>query len=45
MDATLAKYKDIFDKKTFCYVATVGKDGTPQPSPVRCAKALCGRKT
>ena len=34
MDATLAKYKDIFDKKTFCYVATVGKDGTPQVTPV-----------
>jgi PPOX class probable F420-dependent enzyme len=36
MDATLAKYRDIFDKKTFCYVATVGKDGTPQVTPVWC---------
>ena len=36
MDATLAKYKDIFDKKAFCYVATVGKDGTPQVTPVWC---------
>ena len=36
MDATLAKYRDIFDKKTFCYVATVGKDGMPQVTPVWC---------
>ena len=36
MDATLQKYRDIFDKKTFCYVATVGKDGTPQVTPVWC---------
>jgi PPOX class probable F420-dependent enzyme len=36
MDATLAKYRDIFDKKTFCYVATVGKDGVPQLTPVWC---------
>ena len=36
MDATLAKYRDIFDKKTFCYVATVGKDGVPQVTPVWC---------
>jgi PPOX class probable F420-dependent enzyme len=36
MDATLAKYRDIFDKKAFCYVATVGKDGTPQVTPVWC---------
>ena len=34
MDATLAKYRDIFEKKTFCYVATVGKDGTTQVTPV-----------
>ena len=36
MDATLSKYRDIFDKKTFCYVATVGSDGTPQVTPVWC---------
>ena len=36
MDATLAKYKDIFDKKTFCYVATVGAAGDPQVTPVWC---------
>ena len=36
MDATLEKYRDIFDKKTFCHVATVGADGTPQVTPVWC---------
>jgi PPOX class probable F420-dependent enzyme len=36
MDENLSKYRDIFDKKTFCYVATVGKDGTPQVTPVWC---------
>ena len=36
MDATLEKYRDIFDKKSFCYVATVGKDGSPQVTPVWC---------
>jgi PPOX class probable F420-dependent enzyme len=36
MDATLEKYRDIFDKKSFCYVATVGTDGTPQVTPVWC---------
>ena len=36
MDATLSKYRDIFDKKTYCYVTTVGKDGTPQVTPVWC---------
>ena len=36
MDPNLSKYRDIFDKKTFCYVATVGKDGTPQVTPVWC---------
>jgi PPOX class probable F420-dependent enzyme len=35
MDATLAKYRDIFDKKTFAYVATSGTDG-PQVTPVWC---------
>jgi PPOX class probable F420-dependent enzyme len=36
MDENLSKYRDIFDKKTFCYVATVGKDGMPQVTPVWC---------
>jgi PPOX class probable F420-dependent enzyme len=36
MDATLAKYRDIFDKKTFAYIGTVGTDGTPQVTPVWC---------
>jgi PPOX class probable F420-dependent enzyme len=36
MDENLSKYRDIFDKKTFCHVATVGKDGTPQVTPVWC---------
>ncbi|HEV8142799.1 MAG TPA: PPOX class F420-dependent oxidoreductase [Methylomirabilota bacterium] len=36
MDANLSKYRDIFDKKTFCYVATIGKDGAPQVTPVWC---------
>lgn len=36
MDENLSKYRDIFDKKTFCYVATVGKEGTPQITPVWC---------
>ncbi len=34
MDATLAKYRDIFDKKTFVYVATLGSGGAPQVTPV-----------
>ena len=36
MDENLSKYRDIFDKTTFCHVATVGKDGTPQETPVWC---------
>jgi PPOX class probable F420-dependent enzyme len=36
MDATLEKYRDIFDKKTFCYVATIGPHGRPQVTPVWC---------
>ena len=36
MDATPAKYRDIFEKKTFCYVATVGGSGAPQVTPVWC---------
>lgn len=33
-DATLAKYRDILDKKAFAHLATVGRDGTPQITPV-----------
>ena len=36
MDATLEKYRDIFDKKAFAYVSTVGADGSPQVTPVWC---------
>ena len=36
MDATLAKYRDIFDKKTFAYIGTVGAGGAPQVTPVWC---------
>lgn len=34
MAATLDKYRDLFDKKTFAHVATVGGDGRPQVTPV-----------
>ena len=34
MDATLSKYRDIFDKKAFAYIGTVGADGAPQVTPV-----------
>ncbi len=30
----LAKYRDILDKKAFAHLATVGRDGTPQVTPV-----------
>jgi PPOX class probable F420-dependent enzyme len=30
----LAKYRDLFDKKAFAVVATVGADGRPQVTPV-----------
>jgi PPOX class probable F420-dependent enzyme len=36
MDVTLAKYRDIFDKKTFAYIGTVGASGSPQVTPVWC---------
>jgi PPOX class probable F420-dependent enzyme len=32
--ADLAKYRDLFDKKAFAVVATVGADGHPQVTPV-----------
>jgi len=36
MAATLGNYRDIFDKKAFCHLATVGTDGRPQVTPVWC---------
>lgn len=33
-EATLAKYRDILDKKAFAHLATVGRDGYPQVTPV-----------
>lgn len=33
-DGTLAKYRDILDKKAFGHLATVGRDGRPQVTPV-----------
>lgn len=33
-EVTLAKYHDILDKKAFAHLATVGRDGTPQVTPV-----------
>ncbi len=30
----LAKYRDIFDKKAFAHLATVGPGGAPQVTPV-----------
>jgi PPOX class probable F420-dependent enzyme len=32
--ADLAKYRDLFDKKAFAVLATVGADGHPQATPV-----------
>ena len=36
MATSLGKYRDIFDKKAFCHLATVGRDGRPQVTPVWC---------
>ena len=36
MATGLDKYRDIFDKKAFCHIATVGRDGRPQVTPVWC---------
>jgi PPOX class probable F420-dependent enzyme len=36
MAANLDKYRDIFGKKSFCHLATVGTDGRPQVTPVWC---------
>ncbi len=33
-DGTLDRYRDIFDKKSFANLATVGRDGRPQVTPV-----------
>jgi len=34
MNDTLAKYRDILDKKAFAHLSTVGRDGAPQVTPV-----------
>ncbi len=34
MAATLDKYRDLFDKKAFAHVATIGAGGKPQVTPV-----------
>jgi PPOX class probable F420-dependent enzyme len=34
MTAIPAGYRDLFDKKSFAHLATVGPDGTPQVTPV-----------
>jgi PPOX class probable F420-dependent enzyme len=34
VNGTLATYRDILTKKAFAHLATVGRDGTPQVTPV-----------
>lgn len=34
MAAIPQSYRDLFDKKSFAHLATVGRDGTPQVTPV-----------
>lgn len=36
MATGLEKYQDLFDKKVFAHLATVGANGTPQVTPVWC---------
>ncbi len=36
MATALDRYRDIFDKKAFAHLATIGKDGHPQVTPVWC---------
>lgn len=36
MASTLDTYRDLFDKKAFAHLATVGADGKPQVTPVWC---------
>lgn len=36
MTTTLDRYRDLFDKKAFAHLATVGPDGAPQVTPVWC---------
>lgn len=36
MATVLDGYRDIFDKKAFAHLATIGKDGNPQVTPVWC---------
>ena len=33
---TLAEYRDLFDKRGFANLATIGSDGTPRATPVWC---------
>ncbi len=33
---TLAEYRDLFDKRAFANLATIGSDGTPRVTPVWC---------
>ena len=34
MAAIPQSYRDLFDKKSFAHIATIGSDGTPQVTPV-----------
>lgn len=34
MAAIPQSYRDLFDKKSFAHLATVGRDGSPQVTPV-----------
>jgi PPOX class probable F420-dependent enzyme len=36
MAADLTTYRDLFEKKAFAHLATIGPDGTPQVTPVWC---------
>jgi len=36
VEALLERYRDIFAKRAFAHLATVGRDGTPQVTPVWC---------
>lgn len=36
MATALDKYRDIFDKKAFAHLATIGPNGRPQVTPVWC---------
>jgi len=36
MAAIPEQYRDLFQKKTFAHLATIGADGAPQVTPVWC---------